>query len=262
MYETMQESYSAFAPFYRQLAWNMNLFANEYALINGVLCGNEHSKQYRILDAACGTGDVLHEMMNNGYDAVLGSDVCSEMMSLAEPKIASRLYQCSWEELGNLLLNQQLRDVVFILANSLAHMPPDRQSKLFASVYEGLSPNGLFIFDIRDWARERLRMEASGGRWNPSGKCAIGGHRYIVSERRVLTSDSIQEVTYKIEHDGGSCCGSAGSKCIPLRYHIFSEAEVLPKLEAVGFRTVEFMPARTIATGEHKWPYALVVARK
>lgn len=103
----------------------------------------------RILDLACGTGEVSVRLAQAGYK-VTGVDLSEDMLAVANAKASERglsieYYQQDMTELEGF----EAFDVVTIFCDSLNYLKTDEQVKqTFSRVNEHLQPNGLFMFDV------------------------------------------------------------------------------------------------------------------
>lgn len=101
--------------------------------------------QKTILDAGCGSGYLLLELLKNQHEAI-GVDIDSGMLSLANDKLRDA-------DLKANLFEHDLRnplgvsfDVIlamFDVANYFKGL-----KTVFHNIYEGLNPGGIFIFDL------------------------------------------------------------------------------------------------------------------
>lgn len=101
-----------------------------------------------VLDLACGTGRMTHELARRGYD-MIGVDGSADMLSVA--------YDTKPEGSGTLLLEQDLRSfelygtvgAVTCCLDSLNYLLADGDlAHCFRTVHNYLDPNGLFLFDM------------------------------------------------------------------------------------------------------------------
>ena len=101
-----------------------------------------------VLDLACGTGRMTHELARRGYD-MIGVDGSADMLSVA--------YDTKPDGSGTLLLEQDLRTfelygtvgAVTCCLDSLNYLLADGDLELcFRTIHNYLDPNGLFLFDM------------------------------------------------------------------------------------------------------------------
>ena len=72
-----------FAPIYRALADDRGVFADESDVVQGVIQHTGLKRDARILDVACGTGDVIKRLFDAGYEGVSGLDGSAAMIAQA-----------------------------------------------------------------------------------------------------------------------------------------------------------------------------------
>jgi len=115
----------------------------------GLLWGIVEHEPRRVLDCACGTGNVSFEMARNGYD-VTGVDLSEGMIEVARAKIADVENAPRFEraDLTNFDLGETF-DSATCLYDSLNYIlePADLQTA-FASIARHIEPGGIFIFDM------------------------------------------------------------------------------------------------------------------
>lgn len=101
-----------------------------------------------VLDLACGTGRMTHELARRGYD-MIGIDGSADMLSVA--------YAAKPEGSGTLFLEQDMRSfelygtvgAVVCCLDSLNYLLGDGELlTCFRTVHNYLDPGGLFVFDM------------------------------------------------------------------------------------------------------------------
>ncbi|NEY19727.1 class I SAM-dependent methyltransferase [Bacillus ginsengihumi] len=108
-----------------------------------------HHTGKRVLDLACGTGELSIRLAKNGYH-VTGVDLSEDMLTVANQKammegIALSLLQQNMCELEG-LFNY---DIVTIFCDSLNYLSTsDDVRQTFKHVYTALKPGGMFLFDV------------------------------------------------------------------------------------------------------------------
>ena len=117
----------------------------------------------RVLDCACGTGQLAVGLANRGFD-VVASDASAGMVArtrrLADAHGATvRAIVCPWEDLRAVAGGPF--DAVLCVGNSLTHAegPAGRRTAL-AAMADVLVPGGLLAVTSRNW--ERLREQRPG----------------------------------------------------------------------------------------------------
>lgn len=108
-----------------------------------------HVQGNRILDLACGTGEITVELAKHGFD-VSGVDLSDEMLLVAQEKAAKLgisipFYQQNMAELEGL----GQFDCVTIFCDSLNYLQSEKDVvATFKRVYDHLNTDGLFLFDV------------------------------------------------------------------------------------------------------------------
>lgn len=103
----------------------------------------------KVLDLACGTGEITVELAQHGFD-VSGVDLSDEMLMVANEKAAKQglsipLFQQNMAELEGL----GLYDCVTIFCDSLNYLREEADIvKTFNRVHDHLKEGGLFLFDV------------------------------------------------------------------------------------------------------------------
>lgn len=103
----------------------------------------------RILDVACGTGELSILYAKNQFD-VTGVDLSSEMLMVARDKAETQnvkvdLYQQNMSELEGL----GKYDIITIFCDSLNYLETEEETvETFKRAYEHLNEDGLLIFDV------------------------------------------------------------------------------------------------------------------
>lgn len=103
----------------------------------------------RLLDLACGTGEITVELAKHGFD-VSGVDLSDEMLLIAQEKatnlgLSIPFYQQNMAELEGV----GLFDCITIFCDSLNYLQnEDDVASTFQRVYEHLNEGGLFLFDV------------------------------------------------------------------------------------------------------------------
>ncbi len=100
----------------------------------------------KILDAGCGTGNVLISLLKDGFD-IEGIDLSDEMLAVADSKLKS-------EHINTKLYHQDLLDplpdnyfdVVISFLDVINYI--DDFKKVFKNIYSTLKEDGSFIFDV------------------------------------------------------------------------------------------------------------------
>lgn len=128
----------------------------------------------KILDIGCGTGRILKHLLENGFDEVVGMDLSSDMLGIAQKKLG---------ELGfsPTLIEADMRDfslreefsLVIIPNCSMIYISTDEdRRKVFQAVYKHLQSGGTFAFDFdaetvsvsetKPWISSQTVLSSSG----------------------------------------------------------------------------------------------------
>ena len=110
----------------------------------------------RILDTACGTGNITIPLSASGYE-LCGLDLSASMLSLAESK--ARASKQKIQFLNQNMINMNLREkyqAVLCMCDGVNYILEEEElRRYFAAVYKYLEKNGVFIFDISSYNKIR-----------------------------------------------------------------------------------------------------------
>ena len=115
----------------------------------------------RLLDCACGIGQLAVGLALHGYD-VVASDASPAMVQrtaqlAADHGVDVPAVACPWEELTSERVGDPF-DAVFCVGNSLTHAPgADARRTALAAMASVLEPDGLLVLTSRNWERQRHR---------------------------------------------------------------------------------------------------------
>lgn len=140
------ENYGQFANIYDKLMDDFD-YSNWAEYIIEILKRNE-VKTNKILELACGTGNLTEELLKRNYK-VDAFDLSNDMLIQAQQKLSKfknlRLFQM---DMTNFKLSSTY-DVVISICDSLNYiLKAEDLEKVFSNVYNHLNPGGIFIFDI------------------------------------------------------------------------------------------------------------------
>lgn len=157
MVMTLKKEYSRFAPFYRLIGRQRGHFDVQVNYISKFIACE--STNY-ILDAACGTGDVLNSLTQYFPKKVFyGADFSSSLLKFTKNLPAlnkDNIILTGWRYLSR-SFNFINFDCIFILGNSIAHSNSIKYfEEVVFQVSKILKNDGLFIFDIRDWEKNKI----------------------------------------------------------------------------------------------------------
>jgi SAM-dependent methyltransferase len=222
------------AHYYRALVKDRNHFQNQTAVVKR-LVKYLSNPCHRILDAACGTGDVL-ALLASEYKHIAGVDGSPEMLTIAISDARLEgipLSYCKWEHLPSFFMRQGQFDLIFLLGNSIAHVEDKAHFEHVVSIiHDGLTLGGIIAFDTRDWNLD----EQSGNLVEPGRpvNCPrILGTFDVEGEIVEITdlcsySDNRQYIKYKVQGDNWS-------DTFTLSYLPFSRNDALGVLTQSGF---------------------------
>lgn len=106
-------------------------------------------KKAHILDLACGTGNMLLELVKSGY-TTHGLDISEEMLTIAKQKLMeinlhANLFQ---DDMRNIQVENNY-ELIICLLDSINYLTTAGDiKKTFSGVYQALKKGGYFIFDI------------------------------------------------------------------------------------------------------------------
>lgn len=147
MGDNNMEMYSELAPFYDLLMSHVNFKGVTDFYLK--LAKLHNWKGRRILDLACGTGNISLELFRQGY-SVTGIDLSQEMLTMAEEKVRSAGFEPDFycQNMINLQVPDSY-DLVISAFDSMNYILKEEDlSLVFGRVYEALNPGGFFIFDV------------------------------------------------------------------------------------------------------------------
>ncbi len=149
--EDYKPAFTTLAPYYDRLMSFVNYPAwVEY--IEKILSVN-NSTEKKIFDLACGTGSCLALWRKRGY-GIIGLDSSLAMLMVGKEKLVQSLVGDGDDFL---LINADMRNfvlakkvpIITCLYDSLNYLIKDDElAKCFSNVFEQLSENGIFIFDM------------------------------------------------------------------------------------------------------------------
>lgn len=146
----------------------MSVYSNAFAKYYDTLMGHDRTitdtvkklvtsyapknKTVRLLELACGTGNILQEMPS-AYQ-LFGLDIAESMLTIARGKIPHATLIKG--DMANFNLFKKF-DVILSVFDSINHLTTWKQWKsMFRHVYQHLDRNGIFIFDINTIRRMAL----------------------------------------------------------------------------------------------------------
>lgn len=106
-------------------------------------------KPQKILDTACGTGNITIPMAKKGY-TMWGVDLSTDMLSIAQNKADKQKQKIRFlnQDMSQLRINDKF-DSVLCMCDGVNYIIEEKAVlSFFKNVYERLADGGLFIFDI------------------------------------------------------------------------------------------------------------------
>lgn len=141
------QQFNALAPHYDELM-DVVPYAMwaEYVLL---LCDAVEHKPRRLLDCACGTGNVSFELSHLGLE-VTGVDIAPGMIAVAQGKVTQEAGQPVFLEADLTEFELQTTfDTATCLYDSLNYiLDPEALEAAFANIAHHLEPGGIFVFDM------------------------------------------------------------------------------------------------------------------
>ncbi len=138
MYNLIAENYSSIFP-----------LEGEKLSFIGSYC---NTKDMRILDIGCATGDLAIELAKQGF-AVSGIDLNRKMIEIAKERIRDKDISVDFKVLNMMDLSADEKyDCVLCLGNTLPHITTWKDLNGFVELlYKVLNKNGYFIFQILNY---------------------------------------------------------------------------------------------------------------
>lgn len=146
------------------------------AMLQNVLVGR------KILDLACGTGDLTRMLSTLGYH-MTGLDLSEPMLEIAKAKDEEKLISFICGNMLTLELNEMFDSIVCANDSVNYCSSLDQLTKLFKGVNRHLPIGGVFVFDYH----QRSRLEEFSDPFDEEGRVGdIGYHWHIESDPPVL----------------------------------------------------------------------------
>jgi SAM-dependent methyltransferase len=252
----MSEYEFLFSKCYPDLVREREHFPRQIALLEQLFGRYGISKNSRILDAACGTGDVAMGLFDRGYVGIAGLDGSKDMLDQLRERFGSkiRIDLWDWVEVQKYFDSTEHFDFVYILGNSISHLDRALFPRVLKSIHDGLKPSGKLVLDMRRWDRDSLGQLTQKGREPQQYHMHIDGVEHLVDER--FSYDyvkSCQMVSYEFYKVGDKMSTSKTS----LTYSLFDQTEICQWLKDAGFAESEVDPIQ-----RSTWSYMVIVSMK
>ena len=191
----------------------------------------------RVLDCACGTGQLADGLASLGLD-VVATDASLGMVrrtqQLADELGASlQTLQVSWDELPD-HLDASNFDLVFCVGNSLHHAEgASGRSAALTSMSRLLSPGGRLVLTSRNWELVRAsgsRLDIRDRLIRRNGRDAVVTYYWQIEQ--LWEQEHFLEIAVaQVEPDGSVLTCSERLSCWPFRYE-----ELVEQLRGVGLK--------------------------
>ncbi|MDP3306353.1 MAG: methyltransferase domain-containing protein [Erysipelotrichaceae bacterium] len=146
------------------------------AMLQNVLVGS------KILDLACGTGDLTLKLSQLGFD-MTGLDLSEPMLEIAKGKDEEKIISFICGNMLTFELNEVFDSIVCANDSVNYCSSLDQLTKLFKGVNRHLPMGGVFVFDYH----QKARLEEFGDPFDEEGRVGdIGYHWHIESDPPVL----------------------------------------------------------------------------
>jgi len=193
----------------------------------------------RVLDCACGTGQLAVGLAGLGLD-VVAADASGGMVrrtqELAdETGVSLRTLHASWDELPD-HLDASTCDLVFCVGNSLGHAEgASGRLAALAAMSRLLNPGGRLVLTSRTWERVRAsgsRLDTRDRLIRRNGRDAVVTYYWQI-EQRWEQEHTLEIAVAMVEPDGSVRACTERLSIWPFRYE-----ELVAQLQSVGL-TVE-----------------------
>jgi SAM-dependent methyltransferase len=214
------------------------------------------SPDSKILDAACGTGDLVNDLYDNNYKHVYAIDGSADMLKHFDPKNNIPFECCDWLNIESYFKKQGSFDCILILGQSLPCLEIQYLDNLLKKTYDNLNPGGKFIFDIRPWKRDHQNNLIDPVRLpevkNFLAQVIDNDVEYLVEEQ-VSYSLPYEHVTYYLTELNNK------NNLIKFKmsYHMFDYFQAYNFLEKAGFSR-QTMETRCFPS----YPYSIISVEK
>lgn len=180
---------------------------------------HQHIKQGKIMEVACGSGEITIALAKMGYQ-VYASDISNEMIEMAKQKEDSHLV--SWHVMDMRVFdNFNQYDGIICLCDSFNYLVKDEEViSFFKQVYEHLVDNGTFIVDMHSMDR----LEEFKEEYNEAGKVLQREYQWTIQ----TIDDCIYQNFMFYDEDGRNV----------LEQHVqrvYKPSWIQSQLETIGF---------------------------
>jgi len=252
----MDTTYDLFSKYYRELIYSSGHFEAERKVVTHIVkCFAEDDYNCRILDAACGTGDALFEIFNQGYSNIVGLDDSTKMIERAKELLPeSAFFNAKWETLTEMSKTIGQYNFIFLISMSLPHAQRKDIPAILKSFYDMLHPGGTLVFDNRKWTicknNTLIEKDRPIGVFHHPRRIIIDNRIFVIDDKCEYINDR-QNITYRIEEEGVQ----GNELFLSVDYAIMSSGEYLKILSDTGFQ-------KSNTFLHPNWPYELIYAIK
>lgn len=175
--------FNEFATFYDEL-FDPQMYKNWAHFVN-----NNYQKKQKILDLACGTGQLVSILKEDGY-LIEGADLSDEMLAIADFNLKDKglnvpLYQADMLDMTEL----DIYDGITCFDDSLCYLASYEELKFaFKQIYKHLTKGSLFSFDVI--TPYQINEVYPGYMYNfRDEKRAFMWNSYLTDEKNVIEHD-------------------------------------------------------------------------
>ena len=228
----MEKQYSMLASVYDEL--NAELDYSEWAdFIEACFDKYMKKKPELVLDLACGTGLMTHELACRGYD-MIGADLSEEMLSVAAERCANKKVLFLHQDMRSFELYGTVGAVVSCLDSINYLTAPSGLAECFSRVHNYLDADGLFIFDVNSpYKFKNVYADNSYILENEDGSVYCGWQNYFNPNTGMC---DFYISIFKENEDG-----SYSRYDEHQRERMFGEKKLKKELEAAGFELVDIV---------------------
>jgi len=250
------DAYTTISRVYRLMLNTKQFFAHEADIIQTIIRQEFSGRPLRILDAACGTGDVMSLLSADAPLNIQGLDGSQSMLSiaLADPRLSGvSLSRCRWEQIGTYFKRYGRFDMIYLLGNSISHIQNVQALQALVNDCQAfLNPGGLLVFDIRNWSLEDgLLREKDRRPYSDDGEFSDGERTYHVSEKVGYDDETVRQVIEYEIVDGDKIHRPVVS------YLMMLPEDALQLLKDSGFEArIHSRPIK------YYWSYTVLVGKK
>ncbi|WP_202080717.1 class I SAM-dependent DNA methyltransferase [Caldalkalibacillus salinus] len=120
------------------------------------VCARHHHQINAVIDLGCGTGSIAIPLVQQGYK-VTGIDLSETMLAVAQEKASNTGVDVQWihQDMTELDLGTQYDTIISFLDSLNYVTEPSQLQACFHRVYQHLTDDGLFIFDVHSMYKMR-----------------------------------------------------------------------------------------------------------